>query len=105
MTSSFLFVLSYIIALLLIIYLKKDEKTLMLYLGLLFGVVIYLTKYNMIIALVIAFLFCIVEYICVEHGVWKYNYVENNIPVWLIFAWSMSVVFIMKVYEYLLKKV
>lgn len=96
-----LFVISYIVALVSIIYFKKDEYTLTFILAILFSFVMYQTKYQLVGVLVLSLMFCIIEYICVDNGVWKYNYARKNIPTWLYFAWAMSVVFIIKVYHYI----
>jgi hypothetical protein len=97
--ENILLILLYIVILLLILCLRKDEWNMLGLLSLSFIIIINLYKVNIPKVLILAVLFCIVEYICVRYDIWKYNYTIYYIPYWLFFAWSLAIVFIIQFYN------
>jgi hypothetical protein len=90
-------ILIYIITLILILLNRKNEYNVFIILLLSFILTIYLYKVNILLVLFLGILFCIVEIICIKYKLWKYNFTNNIIPIWLILAWSMSVIFILEI--------
>ncbi len=73
-----------------------------------FVLALLLFKVNVLVVLVLATFFVIIENICVSYGLWKYNNTKKykafipyvpNIPIWLYFAWALSIVFVIKMVE------
>jgi hypothetical protein len=96
--ENILLVLFYIVILLLILCLRKNECNMLALLSLSFIIIVNLYKVNIPKVLILATLFCIVEYICVRYNIWKYNYTIYYIPYWLFFAWALAIVFIIRFY-------
>lgn len=90
-------ILIYIITLILILLNRTNEYNVFIILLLSFILTIYLYKVNILLVLLFGILFCIVEVICVNYKLWKYNFTNNIIPIWLILAWTMSVIFILEI--------
>ena len=98
-----LFVLAYIIFAILIVLLKKNEFLLTIILSICFIITINVYDIDFFLAFPLAMIFCIVEYCCTRNNVWTYNYTNFYIPSWLFFAWALSVVFVIKIYQLYLK--
>jgi len=92
----------YLLALLLIIYFRKDENILFAILTVTVIGAIALHKVAVIPVIILTLLFAIVENICVYYGLWKYNKKYTKMPhapLWIYLAWAAVIVFILKVYN------
>jgi uncharacterized membrane protein YoaT (DUF817 family) len=100
--DSLYLLLLYLSALVLIIYFRRDEWMMLAVLATAFLIAVTLYKVNVLAVLIIAVFFFTVENICAYYGLWKYNNTKfpmPYVPVWVYFAWALSVVFIMKMME------
>ena len=91
----------YLIALLLIIYFRKEENIIFAILTVTMIGALALHKVAIIPVIILTILFCIVENICVSYGLWNYNKKYTKmpyVPLWLYLAWAASIVFILKLY-------
>jgi hypothetical protein len=93
------------ITLILMLYNRKNEYNVFIILLISFLLTINLYKTKILLVLFFGILFSIVEIICIKYKLWKYNYTNNIIPIWLILAWTMSAIFILQINKILSKNV
>lgn len=98
--KNILLILIYIVLLLLILCVRKDEWYMLGLLSLFFLIIVNLYTVNVLKVLILASLFCIVEYICIRYNIWKYNYTIYCMPYWVFFAWALAIVFIIRFYSF-----
>ncbi len=104
-TRTINFILIYMITLILMLYNRKNEYNVFIILLISFLLTINLYKTKILLVLFFGILFSIVEIICIKYKLWKYNYTNNIIPIWLILAWTMSAIFILQINKILSKNV
>lgn len=96
-------IILYVLTLATCIYVRKNEWMMLFVLASAFLVALYICKVEPIKVLFLALLFIVVEYICVSYQLWKYNNTKYTVPFWVFFAWALSIVFIIKMYEWKLR--
>ena len=104
--DSIYLILLYVVTLFLIIYFRRDEWMILSVLSVALVSAILLYKINILAVFIITLLFAIVENICAYYGIWKYNNAKSlmpYVPLWVYFAWALSIIFIIKMMEILKK--
>ncbi len=88
-----LFIATYISA----VYLRKKEILSAIALFVILITIIIISKfsvYESIIIIILGFIMAFAEWTCITYfNMWKYNYSQYTVPLWLPFAWSISMVF------------
>lgn len=88
-----LFIATYISA----IYFRKQELYSAIALLIILVTILILSKFSIlssIVIIILGFLMAFTEWICVtKFNMWKYNYSYYQVPLWLPFAWSISIIF------------
>lgn len=78
-------------------YLRKQEMISAIVLVIILLSILALSKFSLmssIIILCIGFIMAFTEWVCITRfDMWKYNYSNYQIPIWLPFAWSISIIF------------
>ena len=100
-----IFNLTYLIAFILLIYFRKSDTAITFILIITSIIILYRYKINLYWVIILTLLFTTVENICVYYGMWKYNskYLFPYVPLWLYLAWMLSIIFIVKSYNYIQK--
>jgi hypothetical protein len=105
-TDSIYLILLYLTTLLLILYFRQNDWIILAVLFIAFVIAIILFKPNVLVVMILATLFSIIEIICVHYKLWSYNRTKKyiapfvpNVPMWLYFAWALSIIFIIKMLE------
>lgn len=79
------------------VYLRKTEMISAISLVIILLIILALFKFSFkssIAIVLIGFIMAFVEFISItKFNMWKYNYSKYQIPVWLPFAWSISIIF------------
>ena len=101
----FLFNFIYLFAFILLIYFRYSDIAITTILIITSIIILY--RYNIYLywIIILTILFTTIENICVYYGLWKYNskYLFPFVPIWLYFAWMLSIIFIVKSYNYIYK--
>jgi len=97
MYNFFLFLPFFIATFISAIYLRKTEMISATVLVIILLIILGLSKFSFkssIAIVFIGFIMAFAEWICITRfNMWKYNYSQYQIPVWLPFAWSISIIF------------
>ena len=53
------------------------------------------------LALFVGALMALIEFVCIKYfDMWKYNFTNNTIPVWLPFTWAIVALFIIDLFKH-----
>jgi hypothetical protein len=78
---------------------RKKEFLVLIFHGALLFIMFFLRRkkmYVIALAICIGGVMSFVEYICIKYfNMWRYNFVNNTIPVWLPMAWTFVALMIM----------
>jgi hypothetical protein len=102
-TDSITLILLYAVTLVLVLLFRNDDIKLILVLGFASIIASILFEFNMALVVIATICFIVIENLCVYYGLWKYNtkLPAPFAPIWIYFAWYMSIIFIIKLQDIL----